>query len=449
MDGVQPGRLASKPLSRCTSPVRLSQAMLRKIPTHQLRIGMHVHEVPGSWLSHPFWRASFKLADEKQLAQLRAAVQHVVIDTSKGLDVAVAQPQTTFLDDVEVSEVVGEEGVGVSVDPAEALPMAQDTLRPPPKPASFQDEVVRASRIVAQSRTAMQSMFQDVRLGKAIDAEHCLPLVDDITQSVSRNPGAIVSLARLKTSDDYTYMHSVAVCALMVSLARQLKLNEADTREAGLAGLVHDLGKALMPPEVLNKPGALTREEFAIMKSHPEAGHRMLVEGRGVGPVPLDVCLHHHEKVNGKGYPHGLAGDEISLFAKMGAVCDVYDAITSNRPYKAGWDPADSITKMAQWAKDGHFDERIFQAFVKSIGIYPTGSLVKLKSGRLAVVVEQGEASLLSPVVKVFYSTKASEPLVPELLDLGKSADQIVSRESPATWGFKNLDELWMPPEAK
>lgn len=407
---------------------------------------MHIHEVPGSWLAHPFWRGSFKLAEDKQLQQLRAAVQHVVIDTRKGLDVLQAEEQTTYLDDVEVSVSEGAED-GAALAQATVLPAAGTAA--PPQPVSFQDEVVRASRIVAQSRTAMKSMFQDVRMGKAIDAEHCLPLVSDIADSVQRNPGAIVSLARLKTSDDYTFMHSVAVCALMVALARQLGLNDSDTREAGLAGLVHDLGKALMPPDVLNKPGALTPEEFAIMKGHPEAGHKMLIEGKGVGAVPLDVCLHHHEKVNGKGYPHGLKGDEISLFAKMGAVCDVYDAITSNRPYKAGWDPSDSITRMAQWAKDGHFDERIFQAFVKSIGIYPTGSLVKLKSGRLAIVVEQGESSLLRPVVKVFYSTKASEPLVPQLLDLAQSSDDIASREQPAAWGFKNLDELWMPPDAR
>jgi len=129
----------------------------------------------------------------------------------------------------------------------------------------------------------------------------------------------------------------------------------------------------------------------------------------------------------------------------MGAVCDVYDAITSNRPYKAGWDPAESVQKMAQWAKEGHFDEAIFQAFVKSIGIYPTGSLVKLKSGRLAVVVEQGSGSLLQPLVRVFYSTKANEPITPELIDMGRSTDQIVSRESPTAWGFDNLDRFWRP----
>jgi len=408
--------------------------MLRKIPIHQLRVGMFVHEVCGSWLEHPFWRSSFKLSDARQLKQL-AVVKEVVIDTSKGLDVDAPH---TLMDDIEVQSVP-------EASASQAIDLSDGDEAPLVTSCSFQQELVRASRVVEQSRSAMKSMFNDVRMGKAVDTEHCLPLVEDITQSVTRNPGAIVSLARLKTSDDYTYMHSVAVCALMVSLAHQLHLNAEDTREAGLAGLVHDLGKAVMPLEVLNKPGKLTPAEFAIMKGHPEAGHRMLLEGRGVGPVSLDVCLHHHEKINGSGYPHGLQGDDISLFAKMGAVCDVYDAITSNRPYKAGWDPADSIQKMAQWAKDGHFDERIFQAFVKSIGIYPTGSLVKLKSGRLGVVVEQGAKSLLSPVVRVFFSTKANEPIPPALLDLGDSrvTDQIVSRESPATWGFKHLDQLW------
>jgi HD-GYP domain-containing protein (c-di-GMP phosphodiesterase class II) len=429
--------------------------MLKPVSTRQLRIGMHVHEVCGSWLDHPFWRGAFKIENARQLQQLMA-VQRVVIDTDKGLDVEaspapLAAPEgdagcsVEIWDDIEVGAVDDSSGhAPASGDSLRLLDVPPPTA--PPQRSGFHAELARAKAIVGAARGAMQAMFNDARMGQAVDTEHCLPLVQDITDSVGRNPGALVSLARLKTSDDYTYMHSVAVCALMVSLSKQLGLNAADTREAGLAGLVHDIGKALMPKEVLLKPGALTPAEFAIMKGHPEAGHRMLLDGQGVGPVPLDVALHHHEKVNGKGYPHGLKGDEISLFARMGAVCDVYDAITSNRPYKAGWDPAESLQKMAAWARDGHFDEAIFQAFVKSIGIYPTGSLVRLKSERLAVVVDQGGGSLLKPLVKVFHCARQNTPLPTLMLDLADPAanDAIVAREKAADWGLQRTDEVWM-----
>ena len=239
-------------------------------------------------------------------------------------------------------------------------------------------------------------------------------------------------------------MHSVAVCAMMVALAKQLGLDEEQTRSAGLAGLMHDLGKAAMPMEVLNKPGKLTDSEFAIIKTHPEKGYDMLKDGKDVDPMVLDVCLHHHEKTDGSGYPKGLKADQISLFAKMGAVCDVYDAITSNRPYKTGWDPAESLRKMAEWA-NGHFDTKVFQAFVKSLGIYPIGSLVRLSSGRLGVVVEQTTKSLTTPCVKVFFSTKSNLRIPPVVVDLSKPGenDKIASREDPAKWRIADLNELW------
>ncbi len=196
--------------------------------------------------------------------------------------------------------------------------------------------------------------------------------------------------------------------------------------------------------EVLNKPGKLTDAEFGIMKSHPVEGHKMLLAMGSVDPIALDVCLNHHEKVDGSGYPKGLKDQEISLFAKMGAVCDVYDAITSNRPYKSGWDPAESLRKMAEWAA-GHFDHQVFQAFVKSLGIYPIGSLVRLASGRLGVVVEQSSRSLTMPMVKVFFSTKSNLRIPAETVDLSAPtcSDKIAGREDPAKWKFPDLDELW------
>lgn len=303
------------------------------------------------------------------------------------------------------------------------------------------DELHQAAAICNRGKQAVQSMFKEARLGNAVDAEACLPLVEEISSSVLRNPGAMVSLARLKTQDEYSYMHSVAVCALMVALGREIGMNEDECRSAGLAGLLHDLGKAVMPLEVLNKPGKLTDEEFTVMRSHPERGHALLLEGRGAHAEVLDVCLHHHERIDGTGYPHKLSGDAISRIAKMGAICDVYDAITSNRPYKQGWDPAESIARMASWK--GHFDPALFRSFVKSLGIYPVGSLVRLESGRLAVVTEQNPATLTAPQVKIFFSTKSNMPVPTQRLDLSTGADRIVGRESPATWGFKHLDALW------
>jgi HD-GYP domain-containing protein (c-di-GMP phosphodiesterase class II) len=311
------------------------------------------------------------------------------------------------------------------------------------------EELRQAAAVCGQGRRAVVSMFNEARMGRALDAESCLPLVDDISSSVMRNPGALVSLARLKTQDDYSYMHSVAVCALMVALSRQLGQDDDTCRRAGLAGLLHDLGKAVMPLQVLNKPGRLTDEEFAIMRTHPVRGHELLLEGQGADGDTLEVCLHHHERVDGTGYPHGLSGDAISLVARMGAVCDVYDAITSNRPYKAGWDPAESIARMASWK--GHFDETVFSAFVRSLGIYPVGSLVRLESGRLAVVLEQNPQALVSPVVRVFFSTQQQLHLAPSRLDLSRPRcqDRIVARESPEKWGFSRLDDLWLDPEIR
>jgi HD-GYP domain-containing protein (c-di-GMP phosphodiesterase class II) len=239
-------------------------------------------------------------------------------------------------------------------------------------------------------------------------------------------------------------MHSVAVCALMVTLSRQLGHDEEHARAAGLAGLLHDIGKAMMPLEVLNKPGALTGAEYEMMKSHSLRGHHLLSKGADIDALALDVCLHHHERPDGRGYPYGLAGDSLSLPARMGALCDVYDAITSNRPYKPGWDPADSVSKMAGWATSGQFDPALFQLFVKRLGIYPTGSLVRLHSGRLAVVIEQNPQTLVSPRVKVFLSATQS-PMAPVVLDLSQPScnDRITARESNEKWQFRHLDQLW------
>lgn len=396
--------------------------MLKVISTEQVCLGMFIQELKGAWIDHPFWRTSFKLEDPVILKKLQGSVvKEVVIDTSKGLDV------------VEVEVHV----VKVEMPAVEILPVSK------PIQTSAAEEHIRAKKVITASKQAVISMFNEVRMGKAVNAETAMQCVDEIAASVARNEGALISLLRLKSKDDYTYMHSVAVSALMVVLARELDLSEHEVKQAGLAGLLHDIGKAAVPMDYLNKPGALTDEEFAVVRQHPERGYELMKLANITDEAALDVCLHHHEKMNGKGYPHQLQGDEISLFAKMGAVCDVYDAITSSRSYKASWEPSQSLQRMAQWSD--HFDDMVFKAFVKSIGIYPIGSLVKLKSGRLAVVIDQSRKSLLQPIVKVFFSIKSKSRIPIEVLDLSKPGlqDIVLGYEDPAIWGIPDVSLLW------
>jgi putative nucleotidyltransferase with HDIG domain len=402
--------------------------MLKRIKIEQLRMGMYC----SSWVSTAsFVKNSFFINNQDELDQIiNSGIREVFIDTNKGLDV-LSEP---------VLKPIAKKAAA-SAAPKKAIDLIT--------PLTMNEELKQASKIVNRSKEAITSMFNEARMGKAVNVEDAVSLVVEITSSVMRNPDALIGLTRLKAKDDYTYMHSVAVCALMVSLARQLGLSDEQTRESGLAGLLHDVGKMAIPLDILNNPGKLTDAEFAVVKEHPAAGHQMLLEGGSVGEVVLDVCLHHHEKMDGAGYPDKLSGDNISVFARMGAVCDVYDAVTSNRPYKQGWCPSESLRRMAEWK--GHFDKKIFQAFVKCIGIYPVGTLVRLKSGRLGVVVEQQIGkSLLLPKVRVFFSSNSNSYIMPQLLDLTdpRAGDKIVAREDAEKWQLTDINKYWLGDKA-
>ena len=396
--------------------------MLKKIKVNEVRLGMYLQEVCSSWMDHPFWKRSFKLTEDKDLHTLKnCGVDEIWIDTSKGLDVDAGV--AALLQKEEELKVESE------------LKKIEQTPQKTEAPVSFQVELIVAKKIHTKTKEAVVSMFSDVRMGNALKLDDALSLVDEINQSIARNSSALVSLTRLKNADDYTYLHSVAVCVLMMALGRQLRLEGKVLKQVGIAGLMHDFGKVFIPNEVLNKPGKLTDEEFNIVKMHPLKGWEFLKNSKEVNDLTLDVCRHHHERVDGKGYPDKLSGEALTFFARMGAICDVYDAISSNRCYKKGWEPAEYIRKMTEW-KDGHFDEAIFHAFVKTVGIYPTGTLLKLKSGRLGVVTDQSQNSLTNPLVKVFFSTRSNAPILQETIDLSKSPDSIATLENPLKWGF-------------
>ena len=402
--------------------------MIRRIASTDLRLGMYIQKLGGSWLKHPFFRGSFLLTNPEDIKSiLEAGIKDVWIDEEK--DDALQNTGTlTPSPPQESSE--------------NALETSQATENKSVVESSMEDDINRARRLFNDAKPQVMAMYKDARLGKAIDPQTTLPLVNEIDLMVQKNSAAILSVARLKTHDDYTYMHSLAVCALMISLSRQLNLEEDQVKLAGVGGLMHDLGKSLMPLEILNKPGKLSEAEYNIMKKHPAAGAKLL-ENSGAAPEVIDIALHHHEKINGMGYPNRLLGEEISLFSRMAAICDVYDAVTSERAYKQAWDPAGTIREMAKW--EGHFDKQIFNIFVKMVGIYPVGSLVRLASQRLAVVIEPGVTSLVKPKVKVFFSLRSKAPIQIQVIDLALPSckETIEGPEDPSKWHFKHLDQLW------
>ena len=289
------------------------------------------------------------------------------------------------------------------------------------------------------------ALFDCVSRGEAVPISLAEQTVSDLLGGLDRDSISLLSLIRLKAHGDYACMHSVAVCALMAALARQMGFDDSQRQQAALAGLLHDVGKALIPSDILAKPGRLTDAEYTVVKGHPQHGFDLLTATGGIADAIKDVAHHHHERPDGRGYPHRLAGDEISVLSRMGAICDVYDAITSNRPYKDGWDPAAAMRAMALWAEDGQFDVDLTAAFTAMMGIYPIGSLVRLRSERLAVVSSKPTDMQPWMSVTAFYCLRTRQMTRPEKLDLGAphQPDSIVDLESNSKWRFRGLDSLW------
>jgi putative nucleotidyltransferase with HDIG domain len=388
-----------------------------RVPIEQLRVGMFVHAVDASWLRSPFWRYRFLLSTADDLAELRSSgIASVVIDTERGL--GLDQPRRPPENQIEQE--------------SEALPLATAFDPLTTAPLSLAAERRHARDVIDRSKRAMRAMFDGARLGRAVRSGEVVRLVDEISASITRNRHALIGMVRLKSKDEYTYLHSVAVCALMISLARQLALPEHLHRDLGLAGLLHDIGKMGVPDPILNKPGQLSEQEFAIVRSHPQRGARILEDGEGVPEVALDVCRHHHERVDGAGYPHGLAGDALSLPARMGAICDVYDALTSNRAYKEAWTPVQAVTAM--WGWDGQFDRAILFAFFQAIGVYPVGLLVRTRSGALAIILPNGRRATRTRL-RIFYRVDDDKLINPiDAALTNDEAEGIIDFEEPESW---------------
>ena len=400
--------------------------MLKKVDASQLKVGMYIHDLSCDWMTHPFVRNRFLIGSPVEIRKIiDAGIHDVVIDSAKGLDVEDAPT-------LAEAQAATEKALAAIA----TAPVAVTRV-------SLGEELGRAAAIRSQAAGLVRSVMRDARLGKAVELDQVSPMVEKITASILRNPGALVGLLRIKTKDDYTFLHSVSVCTLLVAFCRSRGIDADTTHEAGLGGLLHDTGKALVPDMILNKPGPLTELEFDIVRRHPLDGYDILRKTPEIGPIPLDITLHHHERRDGSGYPDKLGEGKIAELTQMASIVDVYDAITADRSYHKGLSAADAVRKIYEWSKF-HFNPQYVQEFMRCVGIYPVGTMVMLESGRLAVVVEPHETNLLAPKVNVFFNARKNVYIKPEMVDLARGlgfggGDRIVGHESPHKW---NIDPM-------
>lgn len=396
--------------------------MRKRISIDQLKIGMTVEKLDRSWLATPFLRHRFRITSSEQIQQLHASgVQQL---------------------DVEADGADLDSGSLMPAMPAEAEPSQPiaPPLEPEPSTIPFAEELPAARQVYKAAKLIIQQAMEDVRMGRALNMEAVSEVVENMSDSILRNPDALTSLTRLKQFDEYTFFHSVNTSALALSVGRHLGYERVPLLQLGTGVLLHDIGKTLIPVEILNKPGRYEAGEFEIMKQHALRGAEILANTTGLNDMFLKPTLEHHERIDGTGYPHRRSKADISQFGLIAAIVDIYDAVTSDRCYHKGKTPHDTLQMLYKLGAQGHVDGTLVQQFVQVVGVYPVGSCVLLNTGETAIVKQFNHQAPIRPLVVLITDEAGHQRSTPHDLDLAAELRQekqtIASILDPATLGI-------------
>ncbi|MEO5349128.1 MAG: HD-GYP domain-containing protein [Magnetococcus sp. YQC-3] len=411
-------------MPKATTPSDLKS--IKKIPVAELKPGMVISGYVCDWGGDPAHWGKKTIRRLEEIEKIRDnGIEEVYIDTVLGLDVADA-PTLQEVKAIAAAEI---KKIGTLHQPPPVVP----------KNITMQEEMANARRVTDQARKVVAGVLIDARLGKQVEVAPVKEAVERMTESAFNNAGAILSLSLIKRKDEYTFMHSVNVGVFLMSFCHTLGMEREQIVQAGIGGMLHDMGKMKVPTEILNSPNKLTDAEFKTMQAHPAFSGELLRETGEISALSIQVAEQHHERFNGSGYPFKLSGQQIGLFGQMAAIVDVYDAITTDRSYHKGMSSHEALEKMFEWCKH-HFDLALFQQFVQCVGIYPVGSLVRLENQQVGVVIENRQGALLFPVLRLVLDAKrkcAIEPTTLDLLEVKENqAFRIVNHESAVKWGI-------------
>jgi HD-GYP domain-containing protein (c-di-GMP phosphodiesterase class II) len=351
---------------------------LVQIDVKDLKTGMFVSRLDRPWLESNFLLQGFELINQLDIEAVQKQCDFVFIDTTRQTKVSrYAACSTAYTKDY------------------------LDNVQPRERRSTFGQEIEQAEAVHQKTSTLVKSFMEEVQFGRTINAVAAKEAVANCVDSILNSPDALMLMTQLRNQDEYTAQHSMNVCIYAIALGRHINLSIEELNNVGMCGMMHDMGKMLVPTEVLNKPGRLTPEELVIMRSHTKKGWEILLNTPGMYGGAIDVAYLHHERLDGNGYPRKFNANQITPFAKIVAIVDMFDALSSNRVYQKGRPHLEAIKILTESSSNGHLDSALTMKFIECIGIYPAGSIVELVSGELAIVLEIHSKAKLKPTIMI------------------------------------------------
>ncbi|MEK7666148.1 MAG: HD-GYP domain-containing protein [Pseudomonadota bacterium] len=393
--------------------------MKTKVDVHDLRKGMFVSELDRPWLGTPFLFQGFEIQTDEEMQQLRALCQYVYVLSGDELASRTAHRTKPATAAPPAARIITKTTTAFAVTETSSREIPRSGM-PPSRYTDLtpvEEELQQATEVERSARETIYSILDDARLGRSVDTPRARKVVGQMTESIIRNPDALVWLTHLKKKHEYTALHSLRVCVLALALGRHLGYSPEKLNILGIGALLHDIGKLHVPIEILDKPEALTREEFEIMKLHVPNGLKILENAEGIPPAALEVVGRHHERYNGNGYAFGLSSDGIGEFGLVSAIVDTYDAITSDRSYHLSLSAADAL-KIIYEGRQKAYHPWLTEQFIQCMGIFPIGSIVELSTGSIGVVITANRTRRLRPRVALILSPEKKPYTPANILDL-------------------------------
>ncbi|HSC48133.1 MAG TPA: HD-GYP domain-containing protein [Gammaproteobacteria bacterium] len=386
--------------------------MLRKVDVINLRTGMYVAELDRPWVESPFLFQGFIIESDEDLTKLRESCKYVYVDDMKGPQLADNRLIR------RTPSAAGTTAVGFS--------QAEKT--------AFTTDIKQTAQVRTKASANVSRVLNDVRMGKSLDTQDSKAVIETLVDNISHNPNSMLWLTNLRQKHERTANHCLNVSILAIAFGRHLGMGEDELNKLGLGAMLHDVGKMRTPPQVLDKPGKLTEEERMLVRKHPSDGYGVLKLSKQLPPEVLDIVMHHHERVDGRGYPDGLSGDAVSLPARIVGLVDAYDNLTGDSLYRAVKTPGEALRVLRSEGAN-EYGRELVQEFIRCLGIYPVGSIVQLQSSAVAMVVSSNLTSRLKPVILLLRDEDGENMRPRTLLNLSSLSDDKLADK----WGIKGM----------